>query len=46
MVGMKTLIIKPDFDQGERELLVKSLETGWVVQSPFVAGRFEVEFYL
>ena len=33
---MKIPITKPYFDQRERELLVQPLDTGWVVQGPFV----------
>ena len=33
---MKIPITKPFFDERERELLVKPLETGWVVQGPYV----------
>lgn len=40
---MKIPITKPYFDQRERELLVKPLETGWVVQGPFV-NEFQTRF--
>lgn len=33
---MKIPITKPYFDNRERELLVKPLDTGWVVQGPYV----------
>ncbi len=34
---MKIPITKPVFGEAEREILLKPLETGWVVQGPFVA---------
>ena len=40
---MKIPITKPYFTDRERELLVKPLETGWVVQGPFV-GEFQANF--
>ncbi len=40
---MKIPITKPYFDQRERELLVQPLDTGWVVQGPFV-GDFQKHF--
>lgn len=40
---MKIPIAKPYFDQRERELLLKPLETGWVVQGPFV-DEFQEKF--
>ncbi len=40
---MKIPITKPYFDQRERELLVQPLDTGWVVQGPFV-GDFQKRF--
>jgi len=33
---MKLPITKPYFDEHERELMLKPLETGWVVQGPYV----------
>ena len=40
---MKIPITKPYFDQRERELLVQPLDTGWVVQGPFVT-EFQSRF--
>jgi perosamine synthetase len=40
---MKIPITKPVFGPEEREAVVKPLETGWVVQGPFVA-EFEQKF--
>ncbi len=40
---MKVPITKPYFDQRERELLVQPLDSGWVVQGPFV-GDFQKRF--
>ncbi|MBL3538286.1 DegT/DnrJ/EryC1/StrS family aminotransferase [Aminivibrio sp.] len=40
---MKIPITKPYFDQRERELLVEPLDTGWVVQGPFVT-EFQSRF--
>ncbi|MCP4152926.1 MAG: DegT/DnrJ/EryC1/StrS family aminotransferase, partial [bacterium] len=39
---MKIPITKPCFDDRELELMQKPLETGWVVQGPFV-GEFEAK---
>ncbi len=39
----KIPITKPVFDECEKEAIVKPLETGWVVQGPFVA-EFEKTF--
>jgi dTDP-4-amino-4,6-dideoxygalactose transaminase len=40
---VKIPITKPFFDEHERELLVKPLETGWVVQGPYV-NEFQKRF--
>ncbi len=40
---MKIPITKPFFDECEKESIVKPLETGWVVQGPFVKA-FEQQF--
>lgn len=40
---MKIPITKPFFDECEKENIVKPLETGWLVQGPFVA-KFEALF--
>ncbi len=34
---MKIPITKPYFDAEERENIVKPLDTGWIVQGPYVA---------
>ncbi len=39
----KIPITKPVFDECEKEAIVKPLETGWIVQGPFVA-EFEKHF--
>lgn len=36
-------ITKPDFDAADREAVLKPLESGWVVQGPFVR-QFEAQF--
>ncbi|NLD97957.1 MAG: DegT/DnrJ/EryC1/StrS family aminotransferase [Synergistaceae bacterium] len=40
---MKIPITKPFFDERERELILKPLETGWVVQGPYV-DEFQNKF--
>ncbi len=40
---MKIPITKPCFDHRERELLLQPLDTGWVVQGPFV-NQFQSRF--
>jgi perosamine synthetase len=40
---MNIPIMKPFFGEAERELVLKPLETGWVVQGPFVK-QFEEKF--
>src|SRR5438270_982882 len=40
---MNIPIMKPFFGAAERELILKPLETGWVVQGPFVK-QFEEKF--
>ncbi len=42
---MKIPITKPFFDDCEKESIVKPLETGWVVQGPYVK-EFEQQFAL
>lgn len=40
---MRIPITKPYFDERERELLLKPLDTGWVVQGPYVSA-FQDQF--
>ena len=40
---MKIPITKPYFDHRERELMLQPLDTGWVVQGPFV-NQFQTRF--
>ena len=36
-------ITKPEFDASDREAVLKPLDSGWVVQGPFVR-QFEQQF--